>query len=310
MSSTSERPEAIFLFLSHLEVQKGCSPRTVEAYDRDLAQFEAYCLERGKSWQGPGEISGAMMLGYAGELHRRGMAKSSVARKLSALRSFFRFCRKMRLFEGPDPMADLPNPKQAKPQPKVLNADQAMALMEAGLPPDPKGLRDLALAELLYGSGLRISEALGLDLTDLDLGQNAVRVTGKGNKDRVVPLTDASSKRIERYLEQREAFGPEATSMALFVGVRGGRLQRREANRIMARLSALIGLPQGVSPHMLRHSFATHLLQSGADMRSVQELLGHSRLSTTQRYTHLTLDGMVRTYDRAHPRADKKSESS
>jgi integrase/recombinase XerC len=226
-----------------------------------------------------------------------------MGRKLSALRSFFSFCRKMRLVAGPDPMADLPNPKQPRPRPRVLNVDQAVAVMEADTDPDPKGLRNLALGELLYGSGLRISEALGLDVDDMDLGGRVARVTGKGAKTRLVPLTSNSVKRLERYLEQRPAFKPALSETAVFLGARGKRLQRREANRILSALAASAGLPQKISPHMLRHSFATHLLQSGADMRSVQELLGHARLSTTQRYTHLSLDEIAQAYDQSHPRA-------
>ena len=164
-------------------------------------------------------------------------------------------------------------------------------------------MRDIALAEVLYGSGLRISEAIGLDLNDVD--SDVVRVVGKGNKERIVPLSSAAVKRIRRYMEQRHALlGDDYSEQALFLSVRAGkRLDRRQANRIVAKLGKLAGLPKDVHPHMLRHSFATHMLEAGADLRSVQELLGHENLTTTQRYTHLDMQHIMQVYDSAHPRS-------
>lgn len=170
----------------------------------------------------------------------------------------------------------------------------------------PKGLRNRALLELLYGSGLRISEALSLDIDHIDLSQGVLKVLGKGNKERIVPITSKCREIILRYLEQRKAFNPKQGTKALFLGVRGKRLNRREALRIVERACKQASLPVFISPHTLRHSFATHMLESGADLRVVQQLLGHSRLSTTQRYTHLTMGKIAHIYDNAHPKAKNK----
>jgi integrase/recombinase XerC len=225
-----------------------------------------------------------------------------MGRKLSSLRADFKYLIRHNILKK-NPAAGIQNPKQEKRQPQLLNVDQAIAMMEAAITPDPVGLRDIALGELLYGSGLRISEAIALNLNDLD--SDVIRVTGKGSKERLVPLSDASIKRLRRYLEQRQALlQGNYVEQALFVGVRAGkRLNRRQAHRIIANLADLAGLPSNVHPHMLRHSFATHLLEAGADLRSVQELLGHENLTTTQRYTHLDMQRLMQVYDRSHPRA-------
>ena len=298
-------PENILAFLAFMEVQKGASPGTVAAYTRDLTQFETFLQTRKTSLGTPENITRHHITGFMADLHRRGQGKSSVARKLSAVRSFFNFALRRKLVKA-SPCDGVSNPKQDKKHPRVLNIDQALALMEASVDRDPKGLRDMALAELLYGSGLRISEAMGVDFTDIDLGEGTVRVMGKGSKERMVPMSEAGRKRLLDYLEQRHAFSPAPGERALFLGARGGRLNRRQAARIVDRLSAAAELPQHISPHALRHSFATHMLQAGADLRSVQELLGHSRLSTTQRYTHLDMKRVFEVYDSAHPLAGKK----
>ena len=306
MSWINEKhPELVQAFLGFLEVQKGYSEDTLKAYSLDMAQFESFLQERSFSLKEPKMIKKEQIRGFVGDLHRRKMSKTSVSRKLSALRMFFRFCLQKEQIRI-DPMQGTPNPKQEIHQPKVLNVDQALALLENNLGADPKALRDLALAELLYGSGLRISEALNLNIEDIDCGKGALRVMGKGRKERLVPVTPISKTRLNRYLEQRHAFSRDFREKAFFLGMRGKRLQRREANRIIDNLSKLAGLPQNISPHTLRHSFATHLLESGADLRSVQELLGHAHISSTQRYTHLNLQKLMQTYDKAHPKAEQK----
>jgi integrase/recombinase XerC len=308
MSWTSgPAPDPVELFLLYLDAQRGYSPATVASYGTDLEGVHRFLERRSKGLHAPAEVTKADVTAYLADLHRRGLAKTSVCRKLSTLRAFYRFLRQRRLAVE-DPCAALSNPKLPKAHPKVLNVDQALHLVESDVAPDPEGLRDLALLEVLYGSGLRVSEALGLDFAHLDLDQKLVRVLGKGRKERIVPLTGAAAERLERYLEQRGAFGPSAREQAVFLGKRGGRLTRRQADRIVKAMAVLSGAPAGISPHTLRHSFATHMLQAGADLRSVQELLGHSRISTTQRYTHLDLAQVMRVYDACHPLAEKKAK--
>jgi integrase/recombinase XerC len=298
-------PDSVALFLLYLDAQRGYSPATVAAYGTDLEGVHLFLEGRGKGLHDPASVTKNDVTAYLADLHRRRLAKSSVCRKLSALRAFYRFLRQRRLVSE-DPCASLSNPKLSKVHPRVLNVDQAVHLVETDVTPDPEGLRDLALLELLYGSGLRISEALGLDFGQVDLDQRLVRVLGKGGKERIVPLTGVAAERLERYLEQRGAFEPDPREQAIFLGRRGGRLTRRQADRIVKARAAGSGVEASVSPHTLRHSFATHMLQAGADLRSVQELLGHSRISTTQRYTHLDLAQIMRVYDAAHPLAGKK----
>ena len=302
-------PDPVALFLLYLDAQRGYSPATVAAYGTDLEGAHLFLGRRNKGFDAPSKVTKADITAYLADLHRRGLAKSSVCRKLSALRAFYRFLRQRKLVEE-DPCASLSNPKLPKVHPKVLNVDQAIHLVETEVAPDPEGLRDLALLEVLYGSGLRVSEALGLDFAHVDLDQKLVRVLGKGRKERVVPLTGPAAERLRRYLEQRGAFGPTAREQAIFLGKRGGRLTRKQADRIVKAMAVLSGVPTSISPHTLRHSFASHMLQAGADLRSVQELLGHSRISTTQRYTHLDLAQIMRVYDASHPLAAKKDETS
>ncbi len=289
-------------WLDHLGAEKGYSPATLAAYGRDLAQFAAHLAERDLSLDRPGEIGKDHVRGFLAGLHRAGTQKSSMSRKLSSLRSFFAFLRRVGAVDA-SPLSGMSNPKQDRRHPKALNVDQALALLETQLPPDPEGLRDLALAELLYGAGLRISEALSLDVTDFDPSIGLLRVMGKGGKERLAPLGGKAMQRLALWLRQRAALASEAREQALFLGLRGRRLDRREAQRIVQKLAALSGLPQRISPHTLRHSFATHMLEAGADLRTVQELLGHARLTTTQRYTHLNLQHLMQAYDKAHPRA-------
>jgi integrase/recombinase XerC len=300
-------PDEARIFLAHLDVEQGASPATLAAYGRDLQQFYEFLLTRrgAEPAGGLAQIDQAQIKGYLGWLHARRISKSSMARKLSALRSYFRFCRRRHMIQA-DPCSGLRNPRQEKKHPRFLNVDQAFALLDRDSRADPRTVRDLALAELLYGSGLRVSEAVGLDLGNVELRQGLVRVMGKGGKERLAPMTGRSVQRIGRYLEQRNAFGPDPAEAALFIGMRGGRLNRREAARVLERLAAAAGLPDSVHPHMLRHSFATHLLEAGADLRSVQELLGHARLTTTQRYTHLNMGRIMEIYDKAHPRSTQK----
>ncbi|MDR2161095.1 MAG: tyrosine recombinase XerC [Desulfovibrio sp.] len=305
------------MFLAFLELERGCSPATARAYGRDVLQFEEILSREGLSLSGPEQVERRHVQRFLADLHRRGVNRSSMGRKLAALRSFFRFCARMRLITTL-PTEGIGNPRTEKRHPSMLNVDQALALLETAagrLSPAPGGegpprrgeeaalrARDVCLAEILYGSGLRVSEALSLNAGRLREESETVRVLGKGGKERLAPLTDAARDALAEWLPLRPRLAAPGEH-ALFVGARGGRLNRREAQRVIARLCRRAGLPQPVSPHGLRHSFATHLLEAGADLRSVQELLGHARLTTTQRYTHLNLAHLMTVYDKAHPRS-------
>ncbi|KHK02282.1 tyrosine recombinase XerC [Desulfovibrio sp. TomC] len=306
-------PETVAEFLTYLSAQKGYSQATLDGYAADLAQFEHWLAGRSLTLAAPQALTRDHVRGFLAELHRGRSAKSSMGRKLSTLRGFFkRQLQRKRLVI--DPMAGVKNPKAERRGPRALNADEAVALVSPAAGTDAadgsvEACRDLALAELLYGSGLRVSEALGLDLDDVDVSQGIVRVLGKGSKERIAPLSDASRARLKEYQRRRGELAPELTEKALFLGARGGRLNRRQAGRIIDALAKEAGLARHTHPHMLRHSFATHMLESGADLRSVQELLGHAHLTTTTRYTHLDLARIMRVYDKAHPRSDESDSS-
>ncbi len=312
----SQLPDNARLFLAWMEYQKGSSEATVEAYAQDVLDFEEYLGEFGVSLSSPGDIDRQLVQGFMAHLFRKGIAPSSRARKLSALRSLFRYLQRTRKLEA-DPAAGVRNPKQDQRHPAMLNVDQMFSLLaEAGEDKtepatvcdaeEIMALRDKALLELLYGSGLRISEALGLDVDDIRPGASSLIVMGKGAKQRQVLLSDTCTAALARWMEARSQVPPQHGERALFLGKRGKRLDRRQAARLLDEHAALAGIPQHVSPHDLRHSFATHMLEGGADLRAVQELLGHSRISTTQRYTHLDLNALTRIYDAAHPLAKKK----
>ncbi len=308
-------PETVEMFLAHLELEKGYSPSTVSAYGKDAAQFEETLSRQGKSLADPVSVTRRDVQRFLADLHRRGIGKSSMGRKLSSLRAFFRFCARMRLISAL-PTEGLGNPKTEKRHPDILNVDQAFAVLDAmdrpggeaqdAFVPAEKAAavhaRDICLAEFLYGSGLRVSEALALNAGRINAESESARILGKGGKERLAPLTGTAREALARWLPLRAALAA-AEENALFVGVRGKRLNRREAQRIIEDLCRRAGLPEPVSPHGLRHSFATHLLEAGADLRSVQELMGHARLTTTQRYTHLNLAHLMAVYDKAHPKS-------
>ncbi|MDL2209947.1 tyrosine recombinase XerC [Desulfovibrio sp. OttesenSCG-928-O18] len=306
--------ETVAMFLAHLEMEKGYSTATVAAYGEDLRQFASFAVTLGVNLDAPASVTPQHVRAFMAEMHRLALSKTSMGRKLSSLRAFFRFCARLRLVTAL-PTEGVHNPKQEKRHPKVLNVDQAFALLDGPRETSAPGKnalpsRDLALAELLYGSGLRISEALALDMGQVILtGQSGafVRVLGKGGKERVAPLSEPCVKALGAWILERPAFANEGEK-ALFVGKGGSRLNRRVAARAIEEMCKRAGLPETVSPHALRHSFATHLLEGGADLRSVQELLGHARLVTTQRYTHLNLAHLTKVYDAAHPKSEKNGE--
>ncbi|MDR2745091.1 MAG: tyrosine recombinase XerC [Desulfovibrio sp.] len=302
-------------YLEWLVLQKGCSEATCGAYRADLTQFAAFLEDRRLSITCPQNIGRKDIQAFLAALFLRNEAKSSMSRKLAALRSFFQFLLRRGLVKE-NTARLVRNPRQEKRHPRVLNVDETFALLDTRSPSAENDLtvewlhqRNLALAELLYGSGLRISEALGLDMEDYRPKTNVLRVMGKGSRERLAPLSDTSVVALSAWLKARQHFAVPGEH-ALFVGVRGRRLQRREAARIIAALCRQAGLTFTVSPHSLRHSFATHLLIAGADLRSVQELLGHKRLTTTQRYTQVSLEHLVSAYDKAHPRSGCRDRGS
>ena len=296
--------ELIDEYLAAIVAEKGYSEATRASYERDLRQFAEWLAAEYPEATEPGQISFRHLQARAASLFKENYAKSSMARKLSATRSFFHYLLKKKYIAN-NPAERVHNPRQEKRCPRFLNADEAFALLDTDN--EEKGSvcrsRDLALAELLYGSGLRVSEALALNIEDANPENAMIRVMGKGSRERIAPLSDSCRDSLRVWLENRSSWAPP-TERALFVGKRGGRLGRREAVRILEAMSAKAGLGRGVSPHGLRHSFATHLLAAGADLRSVQELLGHKKVTTTERYTHLSLEHLIAVYDRAHPRSD------
>jgi len=293
-------------FLKAARAERDLSSNTLAAYGGDLDQFVAWA--RRHEIADLDQIDRRALRRYVAHMSERGLARRSIARKTSALRSMLRWSRLHSLIET-NPAEDLAAPKLDKPLPKVLKASEAAWLCE--LPPDddPLGIRDRAVLEVLYGSGLRVSELCGLDLDDLDLAENHVTVMGKGRKQRRVPLSGPAARALSAYLEARASLSERAGDTrtmgdrhALFLNVRGTRLGPRSVRRILDRYVDAEGA-RHVNPHALRHSFATHLLDNGADLRTVQELLGHESLATTQIYTHVSTERLRTVYEQSHPRA-------
>jgi len=294
----------ISAFLSWLEVEKGYSQHTVTGYGRDLLEFAAGIDEN----VGVRNIEAVHIRRFVVGLYGRNSA-ATVGRKLSSLRSFFKFLLREK-FICNDPIIGIAGPKVGKYLPVFLTVDEVFSLLEAPNRKDRFRLRDCAILELLYSTGLRVSELVSRDILNLDFETEMLRVRGKGNKERLVPVGRPALEAIRAWLPLREQLiadrarrGREVEKKALFLNGRGSRLTSRSVERLVKAYGERAGIPQIVTPHALRHSFATHLLEMGADLRSVQELLGHASLSTTQRYTHLTLDHLTKVYDKAHPNA-------
>lgn len=383
----SSHTQHVALFLATMEFQKGYSNATIRAYGTDLLDFERFLQENQCSLARPKEVNKYHIQEYSTQLFLQKITRSSVARKLSTLRSFFRFCLQKKLIEK-DPIHGIRNPKQELYHPQILNVDQMFKVLDGAMlsytenqnfenasqenqksqeqkeqaekshskPATPNikstpvmdtfianiyssqnveveegrgqgdsqdsadltgqvdssdlslQCRDIALLELLYGSGFRISEALSLNISDYHSGRSFLKVMGKGQKERIVPLSDSSQLSLEKWLECREIVATNKRELALFVGKQGKRLDRRQAYRIVENYCKAAGIDMQISPHDFRHSFATHLLEGGADLRSVQSLLGHQRIATTQRYTHLDMQALMKVYDSAHPVATKETQ--
>jgi integrase/recombinase XerC len=319
-------------FLEHLRLNENASINTVRAYDSDLTQFLTFLAgQRGcrRAELTPGDFTQQRIREFMTDLHKRGNARASAARKLAAIRTFGRYLRREGVVDG-DPAGLVGTPKREVRLPAHLGEAEMSRLLEMPDISMPLGRRDRAILELFYASGLRLSELVGLDLEDVNLSSRVVRVLGKGGKQRIVPFNKTAEAAIRVWLKDRESFCEPTTSRAgdsrarlgasrdtrvarrslarpsrepLFLNYKGGRLSTRSVDRLVRKYVAACSTRFGISPHALRHSFATHLLERGADLRAIQELLGHARLSTTQRYTHLNATQLLETYRKAHPKA-------
>jgi integrase/recombinase XerC len=318
-------------FLAYLKLNRHVSPHTVRAYDSDVTQYLAWvAAETGKKMSElqPADLDMTTVRGHVAELNRAGKARSSVARKLSGLRTFVKYLRREEIIDH-DPTAMAVAPKRDQTIPTHLSEPEIERLIETPDTGDPLGRRDRAILELFYASGLRLSELVAIDLEHLNLSERMVRVMGKGGKERLVPFNQSTLTALRAWMNDRAAIlasrrppqpaklsktskpralktsRPRDTRDPLFINYRGTRLSGRSVDRLLRRYVAQCSTRMGISPHALRHSFATHLLQRGADLRAIQELLGHARLSTTQRYTHVNAAQLIDVYRKSHPRASK-----
>ena len=283
-------------FIHFLRSEQGVSPHTLRAYSEDMREFILFIDKK------PKDIDNLDIRGFLASLHRRKLKKTSISRKLATIRSFFKYLHREGYVKK-NPAKLVSSPKLPKTLPNFLSIDETFSLMDT-----PRGdtfipTRDKAMLELLYSSGLRVSELTSLDVVDLDSKESVVRVKGKGRKERIVPIGSKAMEALQNYLPERISL--KKKSSALFLNIRGGRLTQRSVRRILVNYSRMINLQGDLSPHTLRHTFATHLLHEGADLRSIQELLGHSSLSTTQKYTHVDIRHLSDVYDKAHPMAKK-----
>jgi len=312
-------------FLAYLKLNRHVSPHTVRAYESDVSQYLAFVAgETGKKMSalGPADLDLDSVRLHIAELNKADKARSTVARKLSGLRTFIKYLRREEIIEH-DPAAMAVAPKRDQTIPTHLSEPEIARLIETPDTGDALGRRDRAILELFYASGLRLSELVAIDLEDLNLSDRMVRVMGKGGKERILPFNQSTVSALKAWMKDRAAIvaarlprriarssktsRPQdlKTSDPLFINYRGTRLTGRSVDRLLRRYVAQCSTRMGVSPHALRHSFATHLLQRGADLRAIQELLGHARLSTTQRYTHVNAAQLIDVYRKSHPRAAK-----
>ncbi|MBI1987829.1 MAG: tyrosine recombinase XerC [Nitrospinae bacterium] len=299
-------------FRRHLEVEKGCSPHTIRNYLSDLEQFRSFLIEKELCLQEDGEaadirrVNRLAIRAFLGSLNQRGNRNSSIGRKLAALRSFLKFLQREGYLHD-NQAALVITPRQEKHLPGFLSIDEVFHLLETPEAATPEDLRDKAILEVLYAAGIRVGELVSLDVEEIDLANKNMKVRGKGGKERLAFLGEKAAAALRDYLKRRGellARGKAgANPNAAFLNWRGGRLTERGVHLLVVKYLQKSALRRHVSPHTLRHTFATHLLDAGADLRFIQELLGHTSLSTTQKYTHLTTDRLMEVYDRAHPRA-------
>jgi integrase/recombinase XerC len=308
-SSDADDPKGLVQeFIHYLLSEKNASPHTCRCYQADLEEFERFLTSSGMYVTPAGrikieEVDRLAIRKYLSFLHRRNR-KSSIARKVSTLRSFYKYLIKEKIISS-NPAKQVATPKTEKPLPTALTVDEAFRLMES--PKEKQQSRDRAILELLYSSGLRVSELVGLDGKQLDQELEIVKVMGKGRKERIVPVGKKAMEALKTYLKDR---GHVEANAPIFVNARGGRLTSRSVGRLVKKYTRHSGVFRKISPHSLRHTFATHLLDAGADIREIQEMLGHASLSTTQRYTHISLGKLMEVYDKAHPRSFKTADAS
>ncbi|HEX6984039.1 MAG TPA: tyrosine recombinase XerC [Planctomycetaceae bacterium] len=297
---------AIDGFVRHLKVERNASPLTLKSYSEDLDSLLTFFND---VHGGPPDVA-AVTVGrlreYVSYLHECGYAKTTIARRLACLRSFFRYCRREKLTDG-DPAQALRTPRTGRKLPHFLSTEQVTTLLEAPPATSPAGLRDRAILEVFYSSGLRAAELVGLDLSDWDRDASILRVLGKGRKERIAPVGRYADKALREWVAVREpaADAPPQERDAMFLNRFGRRLTTRSVGRMLEKHLKSAGMDPRTSPHTLRHTFATHLLDGGADLRSVQELLGHKSLTTTQIYTHVSTRRLRDTYEQAHPHAKR-----
>ena len=308
-------------FVAYLKLNRHLSPHTVRAYESDVTQYLAFVAserDRKISELTAMDLDMASVRNHIVDLNRAGKARASVGRKVSSLRTFVKYLRREDVIEH-DPAAMAVAPKRDQTIPTYLSEPEIERLIETPDTGDPLGRRDRAILELFYASGLRLSELVAIDLEDLNISARMVRVMGKGGKERILPFNQSAATALKSWMKDRAVImtgrGPEARvspkrpkvakADPLFINYRGARLTGRSVDRLLRRYVAQCSTRLGISPHALRHSFATHLLQRGADLRAIQELLGHARLSTTQRYTHVNTAQLIDVYRKSHPRAVK-----
>jgi len=288
-------------FLAFLKHEKNASPHTVAAYGRDLREVAAYLKDREVRWD---KATNVVLRGFPAELHEKARKKSTIGRKLAALRSFYDFCvRTKKIAENPAQM--LATPRQDKRVPSFLTEAEAAELLDLPRGAKPLDLRDKAILELLYATGIRVSELVGIEAADIHFGERLVRVRGKGKKERIVPFGGKAREALEAYGRARAGLAGKGSGgeAGFFVNYRGGRLTTRSVERMVHKYIRRTAVARKISPHSLRHSFASHLLGRGADLRVIQELLGHASLATTEKYTHVDLQQLLNVYKKSHPRS-------
>lgn len=299
-NTQEESVQLVTGFINFLRYEKQYSPHTISNYQRDLDQFRGALADKKPLIQ----VQGYDIRHYIGLLHHQNISNRSIQRKLSSIRSFYRFLNRERVVSH-NPADSLPGPKAEKHLPKILDIDQAQAFFDQ-TPEGAIAIRDWAILEILYSCGLRVSELASLNLDSIHYQEKLLRVVGKGNKSRIVPIGKVAISAVEKWLDTRTEFTKDSQEQALFVNQKGSRLSIRSIQQRVKTWGEKKGLDQRLHPHLLRHSFASHILESSGDLRAVQELLGHEDISTTQIYTHLDFQHLAKVYDKAHPRSRKK----